>query len=212
VFILWSPVQLERPFLLLMSLLIFLSIIHALSICFRSTLSETWILMMKSSRHSSMPSLLFPRSGVPALVGNGQRSHITFLSSVMWCCPFCYLSYQNTWCLILDYESKEILQNIALTTWIDMLACMKRCVLLVIAVVVGSHCLPVCPCPCVMDDKLDRDTHLHHHSCFIAHHCPVQRVPWSVVLGLHKKTYGTVSCRVLVKSPDVCHSPSKFQC
>jgi hypothetical protein len=41
VLILLSPVQLERPTLILMSLLIFLSINHALSISFRSTVSET---------------------------------------------------------------------------------------------------------------------------------------------------------------------------
>jgi len=57
----------------------------------------------------------------------------------MWCCPFCYQSYQRTWCLILDDERRETLWNIALTIWIDTLACMKRFVLHVIAVVVDSH-------------------------------------------------------------------------
>jgi hypothetical protein len=70
-----------------------------------------------------------------------------------------------------------------------MLTHMKRFVLLVIAVVVDSHCLYLHPCPCVMDDSLDvitcldMDMRLHPRTCWIAHHCPVHRVPWSVSLG-----------------------------
>jgi hypothetical protein len=92
----------------------------------------------------------------------------------------------------LDDEDRETLWNIGLMIWIDMLTHMKRFVLLVIAVVVDSHCSYLHPCPCVMDDSLDvitrsdRDMRLHPRTCCIAHHCPVHRLPWSVSLGLQQ--------------------------
>lgn len=124
----------------------------------------------------------------------------------------------------LDDEGREAVWNIQLMIWIDMLGHMKIFVQLLIAVVVDSYCLTVCPCPCVTDDTWIWSLTWTGMCVFTmvpallptialskGYHSPFSWDYRSVVFR-RKKTCYTVSCGILVKSHNVCPNLSNSQC